>query len=117
MKLKKIYRAVVEIIHEDRAPKWVAEPVHRIANYVVGLTVTATAGLAAVANFTNIVPAKYQAEFSGFLVTAGAVVTAVAKWTGEIARNKVFAPDTVEELLAITHTPLPAPLGADGAPK
>ncbi len=91
---RKIFRAIKKTIRDHRAPKWVAEPVRRIANYVVALTVAAGAVLVAATAFTDAVPSKYRDQFSAFIVAATAVVAVVAKVAGEIARSKVFAPAT-----------------------
>jgi hypothetical protein len=98
--ISKIWSAIVTTIQTHRAPKWAAEPVRRIANYVVGLTVTAGALLVAATQFTHYVPAKYQGTVTAWVAAATVVVGAVAKVAGEIARSKVFAPATVARIAA-----------------
>lgn len=100
----KIWSAVLETIKTHRAPKWVAEPVRRIANYVAGLAVTVGALLVAGTQLTHVVPAQYQDKFTVFLAAATAAVAVAAKVAGEIARSKVFAPLTVEKIKAAALT-------------
>lgn len=112
----KIWAAIVETIQTHRAPKWLAEPVRRIANYVVGLTVVIGGLLVAATQFTHLVPAKYQDDFTAFLAVSTVVIATAAKIAGEIARSKVFAPATVAQIEAGVTAAVQAVANADSSP-
>jgi hypothetical protein len=97
--VRKLVKAVRQTIRDHRAPKWVAEPVRRVANYVVALTVVAGAALALATSQANLVPEKYRVEFLAFVASATVVTATVAKVAGEVARSKVFAPATVDRIV------------------
>jgi hypothetical protein len=91
---KKVVAAVVQTIRDHRAPQWFAEPVRTIANRVVGVTVLVTGVLASAALLTDVVPEQYRDQVAAVVAGIGAVNVVIAKWAGEIARNKVFSPAT-----------------------
>jgi len=93
--VRKIFQAIKETIHTHRAPKWAAEPIRRVANIVVSLTATAGILLVAATQWTSQVPPKYRDTVTAWIAGATVVIGVLAKWAGEIARSKVFAPATV----------------------
>ncbi len=92
----KIVAAVVQTIRDHRAPQWAAEPVRKIANRVVAVTVLLTGVLAAAAQLTTVIPAKYRDQMTAVVAGIGAANAVIAKWAGNVARNKVFSPATHE---------------------
>lgn len=104
--IAKIWSAIVETVKTHRAPGWASEPVRRIANYVVGLTVTLGALLIAGTQLTHYVPAKYQGTVTAWIAALTVVSGVVAKVAGAVARSKVFAPATVAGIVAANNIAL-----------
>lgn len=101
----KILGAVVQTIRDHRAPQWAAEPVRKVANRVVGVTVLVTGVLASAALLTDVVPAKYRDQVAAVVAGIGVTNAVIAKYAGRVARSKVFSPATMEKEIARAQTP------------